>query len=100
VHSEEPTRIRPEYRVHTWLSRKSRGWLTSARVPRPRLLVFEGDELIFEGSDRSTHTVLGPDMDIAEACGRNRELGGTSDGRTETTDLDPEPGACAGSRTR
>lgn len=51
-------------------------------IPLQKLLVFEGDDLIFDGSDCSTCTVLGPD-DITEACGRDREVREATDARTQ-----------------
>jgi hypothetical protein len=43
-------------------------------TPRQELLHYEGVELILDGSDPATYTMLEPSMDVAEACGRERDI--------------------------
>ena len=58
-------------------------------IPLPELLVYEGDELIFDGADLATYVVLEHGTDIAAACGSDREHGGASDGDTTATGAPP-----------
>jgi hypothetical protein len=38
-------------------------------IPLEELLVYEGDELIFDGADLATYVVLDHGTDVAAACG-------------------------------
>jgi hypothetical protein len=58
-------------------------------IPLEKLLLYEDGDLIFDGSDPATYTVLEPDTDTPAAHGWDRELGGAADGHTVTSDADP-----------
>jgi len=58
-------------------------------IPLEQLLIYDGDELIFDGSDPSTYIVLDPGAPVTdELLGWDRELGGATDGHTVTSDAD------------
>jgi hypothetical protein len=52
-------------------------------IPLEQLLIYDGDELLFDGSDPSTYIVLDPDAPITDwvaALGWDREPGSATDG--------------------
>jgi hypothetical protein len=50
-------------------------------IPLEELVIYEGDELIFDGSDPDRYTISLEDW--------TRELGGATDGHTVSSDADP-----------
>jgi hypothetical protein len=63
-------------------------------IPIDELQIFDGDELIFDGSDPSTYIVLEPGTGVAEliaALGWDRAPEGADDATKTGSDIDPAP---------